>query len=88
MAESKLYDLASEVGVDAAKFKDCYDNQKFAEEVKADITSGQSAGVSGTPGFVIGILKSDGTVEGKRIDGAYPLTQFETIIEEMLAKAG
>jgi len=88
LAKDKLYELAKEIGVDSGKFADCLDNEKFKDEVAKDTEAGQAAGVSGTPGFVIGVLKDDGTVEGKRIDGAFPYAQFEELIKEMLAKVG
>ncbi len=84
LEESKLYDFASEVGVDSGQFKSCYESEKFADEVANDIAAGQEAGVSGTPGFVIGTLNEDGTVTGKRIDGAYPYADFESLINEYL----
>lgn len=85
LAESKLYDFASQIGLNSGKFKDCLDNEKFADEIKKDIEDGTAAGVQGTPGFVIGRLNDNGEVEGKLIAGAYPFAEFEKIIEEYLA---
>lgn len=86
LAKSKLYDFAGQVGVDGNQFKDCFDNGKYKDEVTTDTSEGTAAGITGTPGFVIGVLGSDGTVDGKRIDGAYPIEDFRKIIDEMLAK--
>lgn len=84
LAKSKLYDLAAGVGVDKAKFTSCLDTEKYKEEVQKDIADGQAAGVSGTPGFVIGKLGSDGSVDGVRVDGAYPLADFQKVIDGYL----
>ncbi|HEX9804238.1 MAG TPA: DsbA family protein [Candidatus Dojkabacteria bacterium] len=84
LAESKLFDFAEQIGVNRGSFTDCYESEKFAEEVKKDLADGTSAGVSGTPGFIVGKLNGDGTVEGKLIAGAYPFSAFEEIIKEYL----
>lgn len=88
LVESKddLISAAKDIGIDMNQFNTCMDEERYADEIENDITAGQSAGVTGTPGFVIGILNEDGSVEGKRIDGAYPFSSFEEVIKEMLAK--
>lgn len=78
--------LAKKLGVNESKFKACMNAKKYADEISKDQTDGTTAGVSGTPGFVVGVLKDDGTVEGKFIGGAYPIESFRTVIDEMLAK--
>ncbi|HNR53006.1 MAG TPA: thioredoxin domain-containing protein [Candidatus Dojkabacteria bacterium] len=78
--------LAKTLGVDESKFKACMDATKYSEEISKDQTDGTAAGVTGTPGFVVGVLKADGTVEGKFVGGAYPIESFRTLIDEMLAK--
>jgi protein-disulfide isomerase len=83
---SVLSDKARELGVDMTKFTACMTENRYKDDIDADIADGSKAGVTGTPGFVIGVLKDDGTVEGKRVDGAYPYDTFKTILDEMLAK--
>ncbi|HOF79317.1 MAG TPA: thioredoxin domain-containing protein [Candidatus Dojkabacteria bacterium] len=78
--------LAKKLGVNESKFQACMDAEKYSEEIAKDQTDGTAAGVKGTPGFVIGVLKDDGTVEGKFVGGAYPIESFRTLIDEMLAK--
>lgn len=78
--------LAKKLGVNESKFTSCMDANKYSEEISKDQTDGTTAGVKGTPGFVVGVLKDDGTVEGKFIGGAYPIESFRTLIDEMLAK--
>lgn len=78
--------LAKKLGVNESKFKACIDAKTYSDEISKDQTDGTTAGVTGTPGFVVGLLKDDGTVEGKFIGGAYPIESFRTIIDEMLAK--
>ena len=85
-SKDAVFTLAKKLGVNESKFKACMDATKYSEEITKDQADGTAAGVTGTPGFVVGILKDDGTVEGKFIGGAYPIESFRTIIDEMLAK--
>jgi protein-disulfide isomerase len=78
---------AKDLGLDSAKFKDCVANLKYKDEIKADITDGSTAGVDGTPGFIVGVLKKDGTVDGVKISGAQDYTVFQKFLDEQIAKA-
>jgi len=82
----KLYELANKVGVDQNKFKSCFESEKYKAEVTKDLTDGTNAGISGTPGFIVGVLKDDGTVDGTIVSGAQPYSAFQQAIEEQLAK--
>jgi len=77
--------VAQGLGVDMSKYNTCVTNQTFKSRVDADFTAGGAAGVSGTPGFIVGTLDGD-KVTGKLIEGAYPFASFKTVIDEMLAK--
>ena len=84
---SKLYDLAEEVGINREQFTECFDSEKFKDEVQQDIKTGSSVGITGTPGFVIGVIKDNDTVDGVLFTGAQPYSSFETVIKEQLSKA-
>jgi len=88
LLESKddLANVAKDLGVDMAKYNSCMDSDKYLDQIDADKEAATAAGVSGTPGFVIGVLDEDGNVEGKLIAGAYPYDSFAAMIDEMLAK--
>ena len=78
---------ATELGLDSTKFNDCIDQKKYSTEIQKDFQDGQAAGISGTPGFIIGVLQPDGkTVKGQIVKGAYPLDYFKTVIEAELTK--
>ncbi len=68
---------ASELKLDAAKFKACVDSGKYANEVNADLAQGIAVGVSGTPTFVVG---------GKLIVGAQPYSVLKQALDAELAK--
>lgn len=77
LAVADLKKYAVDLGLDIAKFNECLDNNKFADEVKKDLADGEAAGVDGTPAFFI---------NGRKIVGAQPYESFEKIIEEELKK--
>lgn len=78
--------VASDMGIDKGRYDTCMSERKYKAEVEKDLSDGMSAGVQGTPGFVIGILGSDGSVTGKLVAGAYPFESFAEILDEMLAE--
>ena len=73
---------AKDVGLDEKQFQTCMDDQKHAAAIKAMMTAAQSAGISGTPSFVI--APSGETLDGIKIVGAMPLPIFEEKIKEAL----
>lgn len=79
-----LANLAAQVGVDKGSFTTCLKEEKFKDEVEKDSNDAQLASISGTPGFVIGLLQDDGTVEGTIIRGAYPFSEFERVLDALL----
>lgn len=66
--------LAGQIGADAAKFKDCFDNKKYLPQIQKDLSDGQSFGNSGTPTYFI---------NGYKISGDIPYNVFVKIIEEL-----
>ncbi len=70
---------ASQVGggLDQDKFLSCLDSNKYAQNVNDDLTAGSAVQVDGTPAFF---------VNGYRMVGAQPFSEFERIIEQELAK--
>ncbi len=79
-ALDKLVPLASELGLNANKFKQCLDGGKYAQHVSDDMAGGAKAGVQGTPGTII-VGKN-----GKRdfINGAQPFEQIKQQIDSVL----
>ena len=84
VAGTKMYDLANDLGVNGANIKSCAESGKFKDYIANDVTLAGQAGIQGTPGFVVGKIASDGTVDGKLIAGAYPYSEFERVVTEML----
>ncbi|HUN03362.1 MAG TPA: DsbA family protein [Niabella sp.] len=84
---NKLYELAGKINIDGDKVKSCVENNEFKDEIQKDIADGGKAGVNGTPGFVIGVLGDDGSVNGVNVSGAQPYSVFEQVIKDQLSKA-
>lgn len=83
-SKENIVALAKELGVGETEFTACLDENRYKEEVDSDLNEGRNAGISGTPGFVVGLIGEDGVVEGKLIAGAYPYDTFKNAIEELL----
>jgi protein-disulfide isomerase len=56
LAPSQLAGHAQAVGLDAQKFAQCLDSNKYAAEVRKDIFDAERAKLEGTPNFVIGLV--------------------------------
>ncbi len=74
---SSFKQYASDLGLDAAKFNDCIDSGKMANEIKKDVADGSAVGITGTPGFII---------NGQLVSGAQPFSAFQQVIEAEFAK--
>ena len=85
-AEKSVTTLAATIGLNAEQMQNCIDSAKYAAVMTADEEAATSAGIQGTPGFIVGVLNADGTIDGKIIAGAYPFSEFQRIADEMLAK--
>ena len=62
---------AAELGLDAAGFSACMDDQRYLDAIQTDLSAGQARGVTGTPAFFI---------NGQFLSGAQPLAVFEQYI--------
>lgn len=82
--KSRLVDLAGSINIDKGKFTSCLDTEKYKDEINKDAKDAEAAGVTGTPGFVIGKPLADGKVDGVLITGAYPFSTFKAVIDKFL----
>jgi len=67
---------AKDLGLNSAQFDSCLDSGETASEIAKDEQDGVSAGIQGTPGFI---------VDGRLISGAQPYTVFQQAIDAALA---
>ena len=78
LARENLDKYATQVGLNAAKFKKALDSDAHKETILAQQKLARSLGANGTPSFFI---------NGRNLRGAQPLPAFEAVIDEELAKA-
>jgi len=79
-----LYAIAADLGLDAGRFRDCLDSERFKDEVLKDIADAQQVGAGGTPTLLIGKSSADGNIQAERIIGAQPYVVFQQAIEKYL----
>jgi len=75
----QLKATAAKLGVNAEKFNKCLDSGEKAAAISLDQKAGQAAGVNGTPALFI---------NGRFINGAVPLEQITTVVDDELRRAG
>ncbi|MFW6285948.1 MAG: DsbA family protein [Nanoarchaeota archaeon] len=74
----KLYkQFAQEVNLDTDKFDECFDSEKYIQQIEEEKALGQAYGITGTPAFVVGTTL---------ISGAQDYSVFKQIIDAELAK--
>lgn len=76
-----LPNLASQIGLDAGKFKSCLESGKYAQRVEANYQSGVKAGVNGTPGNILLDTKTGKTTV---LPGAVPLGNVKEAVDALL----
>jgi protein-disulfide isomerase len=72
---ASLERYAQEIGLDMAKFRAALDSGKFTAQIEADRKAAMTAGIGGTPSFLI---------NGRKIVGAQPVEAFKAVIQEEL----
>jgi protein-disulfide isomerase len=70
-------EAAPQVGLDGAKLTDCLSLERYFGRVQAFRQDAAQRGLTATPVFLI---------NGRLLGGAQPFEQFQTVIEEELAK--
>ena len=87
LAPNNLPQHAQAIGLDVPKFQQCLDGGKYAAEIRKDLAEGEKAGVSGTPGFFLGMTNpNDSKVKALRVlKGAQPYASFKEAIDSLLS---
>ncbi len=87
LAPNNLPQHAQALGLDVPTFQQCLDGGKYAAEIRKDLAEGQKAGVTGTPGFFLGMTSpNDSKVKTlKVLKGAQPYASFKEAIDSLLS---
>lgn len=72
-----LKQTAKTLGLDSAKFDQCLDSGKHADNVRTDYELGEKMGVNSTPTIY---------VNGRPLVGAQPFEAFKQVIDEELSR--
>lgn len=84
--ESRLKQLASEVGLDRAKFDACLDSGRMQAPVRESVDRATQLGADGTPQMYLGVADASGSFRIIRsIRGAVPFAQMKQVIDALLA---
>jgi protein-disulfide isomerase len=86
-SDRRLKGIAETVGLDMDEFNSCYDSGKYEDRVQKDYEDGQTAGVNGTPGFLVSYTVN-GETRTKLIEGAQPFNVFQQELEAALSEIG
>lgn len=73
--EKYMKDVAKKLGVDMKKLEKDLADETLMKRIQADMDEAAKFGISGTPGFLI---------NGVSLRGAYPASEFKTIIDRHL----
>ena len=86
LAPAELTKHAEALGLDTAKFQQCLDSAKYANEIRRESTQANSWGIEGTPTFIVGVVQPDATVKVvQQVVGARGYDDFKAAIEAALA---
>jgi protein-disulfide isomerase len=79
---------AQALGLDEPRFQQCLDSGKYVARIRKDLADGQKAGVTGTPGFFLGVTDPNGTdIKSARVlKGAQAYGAFQVAIDSLLAE--
>ncbi len=78
--EQLVNDAIKKLKLNEKKFKSCLEDPKQTTDIENDIALGASLGVTGTPAFVVGIVKDKKLINYKRVDGVQSFETFVSII--------
>jgi protein-disulfide isomerase len=79
--------MAESLNLDMTAFKSCFSANTYKDLIAQDALDGQAGGVKATPSFVLSYTVN-GVVKTKLIEGAQPISAFQTEIEAALAEMG
>jgi protein-disulfide isomerase len=84
---ASLPSYAKTLGLDVAKFQACLDDGAEGAKVRANLEAGEKIGITGTPGFLLGLTdpKDPSLLKATRkISGAQPYAVFRAAIDSLV----
>jgi protein-disulfide isomerase len=90
LGDENLKAFAGTIGIDTSQFNECLDGKKYQKQISEDIRLSDKLGMSGTPGFIVGLTDPkdpDKALMSEYIKGAKSLDSFKAAIDELLESA-
>ena len=90
LGDENLKAFAGTIGIDTYQFNECLDGKKYQKQISEDIRLSDKLGMSGTPGFIVGLTDPkdpDKALMSEYIKGAKSLDSFKAAIDELLESA-
>ena len=84
LGENGIYQISKDLGLNQTDFKNCIDNQKYAKEIKDDVSEASKIGAGSTPSFYIGKSSPNNVIQGIYLRGAQPFDQFKKVIDSLI----
>ena len=83
-----LKEYAREIKIKSpAKFDQCLDSERYRGLINQDIKDGAELGITGTPGFFVGLFDSkSGEIQGEVLSGAQPYSTFKQTLDKYLSR--
>ncbi len=79
--QDRMIAYAKDIGLNDGDFTSCIASDEFNEKINKQMSDGQAAGISGTPGNIVYDLTSK---KGIVVSGAQPVANFQKVIDAML----
>jgi protein-disulfide isomerase len=83
----RLQEIAQSIGLDMNAYNSCFSSQKYLTQINQDFQDATTAGITGTPFFVISYTVN-GQPKTDTIDGAQPFSVFQQKLDAALKAAG
>ncbi len=85
--DERLATLAQKDGLDMNTFNECYTSGKYKDRVQQDYVDAITAGVNGTPSFLV-TYTVNGQTKTKLIEGAQPFEAFQQELDAISQEIG
>jgi protein-disulfide isomerase len=86
LKQEAIVGYAKNLSLNMGQFQRCLEARKYNPNISKDINAAKTAGLTGTPSFVLGKTGADGYVDGMVIIGAKSLPYMESKIKGMLTQ--
>jgi protein-disulfide isomerase len=81
--DSRLQAIAQIIGLNMNTFNSCYSSHKYLDQVNQDFKDARTAGIQGTPFFVLTYIVN-GQTRTTSVDGAQPYSIFQQTLDAAL----